>query len=485
MTPQLATSAGLGPLPFPDPLTRARPARASSALVLLSAAQFLVLLSASIVNVALPSVRSGLQLTPAALTWVVNAYVVAFGALLLTGGRVADVRGQRRTFRAGLALFTAATLVAGLAPNATVLLAARALQGAGAALLSPAALALLLRLHPEPRQRAGALAVWGGVSAAGGAAGVLLGGVLTAWLGWRWIFLAAVPLGLATLAPSAALLPADPARTRRALDLPGAGLVAATLVLLTYAVVHGGSTGWTTPATLGSAAAGAALLLVTVAVERREPDPLLPLGLLADRPVLRANTAMALLGATWVGLFVLLALYQQQVLGWSPLRSAVTQLPLALANAVAAAATAPAARRLGARATTSGALLLLAAGLAWLGAAAQTGGTFLRSLLGPTVLIGLGIGAAFVQLTSAATITVRPHETGVAGGLINTTRQIGGALGLAGALAIAAARTSSVDVVPHTAALAAGYRAGLLTLAAAAALAAAVTGTAHRPTPSS
>ncbi|MFG2047033.1 DHA2 family efflux MFS transporter permease subunit [Micromonospora sp. NPDC048935] len=449
------------------------------AVVVLATAQFLVLLSTSIVNVALPSVRAGLNLSAGALTWVVNAYVLAFGALLLLGGRLADVVGQRRTYTIGLGVFLVATLAAGFAPTAEVLLPARAGQGVGAALLSPAALALLLRLHPGPEERSRAVAVWGGVSAAGGAAGVLLGGVLTDSLGWRWVFLAAVPLALAALLPAARVLPADEGRTRRSLDVAGAALVTVGVVLATYAVVQGGADGWLTVTTALVTAAAVAALVAFVVVERRQAQPLLPLRLFANVELSRANVAMALLGTVWVGLFVVLPLYQQQVLGWSPLESGVTQLPLALANIAAAMLTPRIVARVGAAAATVGALLLLAVGLAWLGTAG-TDGTFLRTLLGPTVLIGLGIGAAFVLLTDAATTGVAPGDVGVAGGLVNTTRQVGGAIGLAAMLAVAKARTSAAQALPAVEALAAGYRAALLTAAVVALLAAAVSATGLR-----
>ncbi|MEU8328590.1 MFS transporter [Micromonospora sp. NPDC048839] len=449
------------------------------AVVVLATAQFLVLLSTSIVNVALPSVRDGLGLSAGSVTWVVNAYVLAFGALLLLGGRLADVFGQRRTYTIGLGIFLVATLGAGLAPTPEVLFASRAGQGVGAAVLSPAALALLLRLHSGPEERNHALAVWGGVSAAGGAAGVLLGGVLTESLGWRWVFLAAVPLALAALLPVAQVLPADEVRTQRSLDIGGATLVTAGVVLATYAVVQGGTNGWLTVTTALVAAAAAGALVAFVLVERQQPQPLLPLRLFANVELSRANVAMALLGTVWVGLFVVLPLYQQQVLGWSPLKSGVTQLPLALANIAAAMLTPRIVARVGAASATVGALLLLAVGLAWLGAAG-TDGTFLRALLGPTVLIGVGIGAAFVLLTDAATAGVAPGDVGVAGGLVNVTRQVGGAIGLAAMLAVAKARTSASQALPAVEALAAGYRAALLTAALVALLAAVVSATGLR-----
>jgi EmrB/QacA subfamily drug resistance transporter len=460
--------------PAPSTPTARGWARHPWALALLATAQFLVLLSTSIVNVALPSVRAGLNLGAGSLTWVINAYVLAFGALLLLGGRLTDVLGQRRTYALGLSIFLIASAAAGLAPTTPVLLAARAGQGLGAALLSPAALALLLRLHPQRDERQRALSIWGGVSAAGGATGVLLGGVLTESLGWRWVFLAGVPLALLALAPAWRVLPGEPVPVRRSLDSGGAVLVTLAVVLVTYAVVQGGTGGWLTVTTAALTLAAVAAFAWFIVHERRQREPLLPLRLFANRDLVRANVAMALLGTVWVGLFVVLPLYQQQVLGWSPVESGLTQLPLALANIVAAALTRPVVARATAAATTVGALLLLSAGLAWLGTTAGTDGTFAGTLLGPTVLIGLGLGAAFVRLTDEATTGVAPGDLGVTGALINTTRQVGGAMGLAALLAVAQARTATVDHLPEAAALAAGYRAALLTAAALTLLAATV-----------
>lgn len=406
-----------------------RPTRASGveqgpALVALATAQFVVVLSTSVVNVALPAVSGGLGLSSGALSWVVNAYVLAFGALLLPGGRCADLFGRRRMFAAGTTVFALASLAAGLAPNAAALIAARAAQGAGAALLAPAALALVLLIFPPgPGPQAGAgltrgaaLGVWGAVSGAGGAAGVILGGVLTEWYGWRAVFLVVVPIAVASLGATLLLVPADRPTGGR-LDVVGAITSTAGLTALVYAL---------TAKQPLAAAAGLTLLVLFADRQRRTGIPLVPPRLLRTGRVAAANLAMTLLGAVWVGLFYFLPLYQQQVLGYSALAAGLTQLPLAL-TVVAASTLAP---RLPGRATLGAALTALTLGLGWL-ALARTDGTFAVDLLGPSVLVGAGLGVAFVRLTTLATDGVPAADSGLAGGLVNTTRQIGGALGLA------------------------------------------------------
>ncbi|MGK5554148.1 MFS transporter [Actinomadura kijaniata] len=436
-----------------------RPPRGGPVLAALATAQFLVVLSTSIVNVALPSVAAGLDLPPATLSWVVNAYVLAFGALLLVGGRLADLLGRRRTFAAGMTLFAVASLAAGLAPSAALLVAARAAQGAGAALLAPAALGLVLLVFPPGPGRGRALGVWGAVSGAGGAAGVLLGGLLTDLWGWPAVFHVTVPLAAASLAATLALVPADPP-AGGSVDWTGAVTATGGLVGLVYAV------------TAGNAVAGLAgvLLLGAFALRQRRlgrsaRDPLVPSRLLRRGPV-TANVAMALLGAVWIGLFYYLPLYQQNVLGHGPLEAGLTQLPLAGAITLASAV----APRLPVRASLAGALAALAAGLAWL-ARAPADGTFPADLLGPSLLAGAGIGIAFVHLTGLSARGVAPADSGLAGGLVNTARQLGGAVGLAALTAVAAGHAGP-----------AGYRAAFLTAAAIAALTSLFTLTTTRST---
>ncbi|MEU5213687.1 MFS transporter [Streptomyces sp. NPDC020742] len=423
-----------------------RAARRGPALATLATAQFLVVLSTSIVNVALPSIGSGLRLSPAALSWVVNAYVLAFGALLLVGGRLGDVRGSRRVFTAGTAVFALASLVAGFAPSAPLLIAARAVQGVGAALLAPAALALLLGAFPPGPGRGRALGIWGAVSGAGGAVGVLLSGLLTELYGWPAVFLVQVPVAVLCLVATLLVVPAGkPAGG--AVDALGAVVSTVALTALVYAL---------TAKNLIAGAVGLLLLAVFAARQAKARTPLVPPRLLRTGRVTAANVAMTLLGAVYVGLFSFLPLYQQQVLHYGPLAAGLTQLPLALA-VVTGSVLAP---RLPARAGAPTALAALTAGLAWLSVGPDHGpfaaGSFAVHLLGPSLLIGAGLGIAFVRLTALSTDGVPAADSGLAGGLLNTTRQLGGALGLALMTAVAPA--------------AADYRTAFLTAAVLAAL---------------
>ncbi|WP_329191675.1 MULTISPECIES: MFS transporter [unclassified Streptomyces] len=403
--------AGTHPAPRTDP--------GWTPLAVLATAQFLVVLSTSIVNVALPEIRAGLGLSDAGQAWTVNAYVLAFGALLLAGGRAGDAYGLRRVFLAGIGLFAASSLGAALAPSAAVLIVCRAVQGIGAALMAPTALALVLTLHPAGRARGTALGVWGAVSGAGGAAGVLLGGVLTGSYGWRAVFAVMVPLALAVLVATRLLVGADRPRGG-SMDAPGAVTVTAGLVALTYGL----SGPWVI------ALLGLALLGVFVVLQRRSADPLLPARMKA---VAVPGLLMALLGAVWLGLFYFLPLYQQRVLGYSPLEAGLTQLPLALMISLSSWVTGRISvrlsDRLAGRLVLPGGLLVLTAGLAWLSRTPDDG-SFPVDLLGPTLLIGTGLGVAFVRLTAMSSAGVAPSDNGLAGGLANATRQIGGAVGL-------------------------------------------------------
>ncbi|MGK5684023.1 DHA2 family efflux MFS transporter permease subunit [Actinoplanes sp. URMC 104] len=396
-----------------------------TALTFLAAAQFLVVLSTSIVNIALPQVRDGLHLSASGLSWVVNAYVLIFGALLLPGGRIADLAGRRRLFLGGLALFTVAVAVAGLAGSGALLIVARAVQGIGAALLAPAALGLVLATFPPGRERGRALGVWGAVSGAGGAAGVLLGGVLTQAFGWRGIFLATVPLGVAVLVGAALTVRPDRPEPGHRLDLPGTVSLTAGLLLLTYGV-GGVPAAGPTVALIG----GVVLLAVFVAWQARAADPLIPLRVARIRAVAGANLTMLLLGAVWIGLFYVLPLYQQQVLHYSPLKAGLTQLPMAIMIMVSSWVTPWLGARFGARVTLTGGFGALAGGLLWI-SRTPADADLLLDLIAPTLLVGLGLGIAFVQLTGLSASGVAPADSGLAGGLINATRQIGGAVGLA------------------------------------------------------
>ncbi|QFZ18595.1 DHA2 family efflux MFS transporter permease subunit [Saccharothrix syringae] len=445
------------------PLEAAPVGRRTAALAVLAGAQFLVVLSTSIVNVALPAIDAGLGLSASGMAWVVNAYVLAFGALLLLGGRAGDLLGRRRVFLAGVVLFGVGTLAAGLAPSAAVLITARAVQGVGAAALAPAAMSLVVALYPEGPARGRALAVWGAVSAVGGAAGILLGGVVTGGLGWRWVFLVGVPVAVAVLAAALVVVAPDTPGGGARADVPGAALVTAGLVALVTAL--SGGRGWTDPVTLGLLGASAVLLAGFVWWQRRSAHPMVPLRIFTTARVGAASVGMTVLGSVWVGMFFFLPLYQQRVLGYTPLLAGLTQLPLAAANTAGSWLTPRVSARWGEHRTLVASLLALASGLLWLGAI-RADGTFAVDLLGPSVVVGLGLSASFVLFTGAAVAGVPARDLGLASGLSNATRQIGGAVGLAVLTAIAAARTAALPGVPAPEALTSGYRAAFLTAAA-------------------
>ncbi|MCG6494264.1 MFS transporter [Kitasatospora sp. A2-31] len=464
----------------------ARAHRPGAALAALAAAQFTVMLATSIVNVALPQIRAGAGLSDGSTTWVVNAYGLAFGALLLAGGRAADLLGRRRVLVAGLALFATASLLAGLAAAGGVLITARAVQGLAAAAIAPAALALAMEQFPTGSGRGMALGVWGAVSGAGGAAGVLLGGVLTQAWGWPWIF-HSVALGSAlVLAAVVALVPPPVAhgagrvaapvdervsgtkagRASGRFDLLGTATVTLALTCLVWGLTTARGAGWSDGGVVGSLGAAAVLLAAFAVIERRRPNALIPPRLLATGRVATGNLLMALLGSVWIALFFFLPLYQQQVLGSGPLATGAGQLPLAAANMLGAAAAPRVSRRLGPATTVVAALLTEAAGLLWL-SRISADGSYLADVLGPSVLIGLGLSIAFVQLTALAVDGVPPRDAGLAGGLVNTTRQVGGAIGLAALTTLAGSVTTHAAArQPHLEALTAGYRAAFAVSAA-------------------
>ena len=439
-------------------------------LGVLAAAQFTVMLATSIVNVALPQIRAGAGLSDGDTTWVVNAYGLAFGALLLAGGRAADMLGRRRVLILGLALFAAASLGAGLASSAGTLIAARAVQGLGAAAIAPAALALAMELSPSGAERGRALAVWGAVSGAGGAGGVLLGGVLTQAWGWSWIFYC-VAIGSALVAAAVVLLvPAAPTQTAdrepAKFDLLGTAAVTLALTSLVWGLTTARSAGWTDGPVLYALAAAALLLALFVRIELRRPNALIPPRLFGTGRVAVGNLLMALLGSIWIALFFFLPLYQQQVLGASPLVTGLGQLPLAAANMLGSALAPRVRRRLGTTATVTGAMLTEAAGLLWL-SRISADGSYLADVLGPSVLVGLGLSVAFVQLTDLAVEGVPPGDAGLAGGLVNTTRQVGGTVGLAALATLAGSVTAHAAThQSHLQALTAGYRAAFAVSAA-------------------
>ncbi|MEV7799824.1 DHA2 family efflux MFS transporter permease subunit [Microbacterium foliorum] len=414
------------------------------ALGILALAQFLVVLDASIVNIALPVLGRELGMDTLALSWVITAYVLAFGGLLLLGGRLADRYGHRRVFLIGTAGFVAASALAGLSISSEMLLAARALQGASAALLAPSALALLTHLFPDDRERTKALGVWGAVAGIGSAAGVLLGGVLTASLGWQSVFFVNVPVGAVVLIAIPLLITRDTMRASGRLDVAGAITITAALVALVGALSAVEQLGFAHPLPIVLFAVALALGAAFIVIERRSPEPLLPLSVFRNRDLALGNIVMLLAGAAMVALFFALSVYMQAALGYDALTTGLTQLPLAGALVLIAGAVPALIARVGTRPVLIASLLVLAAGLVWL-AFAPSDAVFVIHLLAPTLLIGVGLGGAFVATTQLAVEGVEGGEAGLAGGLINTSQQIGGAVGLAVLGTIAGLRTSALE----------------------------------------
>src|SRR4051812_9802233 len=402
-----------------------------AALILLCVAQFVVVLDASIVNVALPTIGEALDFSESQLPWVVNAYVLTFGGFLLLGGRMADLLGRRRVFMAGLVLFALASLAGGLATNSGQLIAARAVQGLGAAILSPAALSIVTTTFQDGAERNKALGVWGAVAGSGGAAGVLLGGALTDGLGWQWVLWVNVPIGLAAAAIAPMLL-AESRSTgdRRHFDVAGAVSVTAGLSLLVYALVDANSAGWGSGRTIGLLAISAALLAAFVVIERRAPSPLMPFRIFRQRTLTGANVVGLLVGASLFSMFFFISLYMQQVLGYSAIHAGLSYLPLALSIVISAGVASQLVTKTGFKSVLAVGMALIAAALVWFSQISVDGG-FLTDILGPSLLAAVGLGFSFVTTTIAAVSGVDEHEAGLASGLINTSQQVGGALGLA------------------------------------------------------
>ena len=414
------------------------------ALVLLASAQFVVVLDASIVNVALPSIGAALDFSQGNLAWVVNAYVLTFGGFLLLGGRIADLLGRRRVFMAGLVLFALASLAGGFAATEGQLIAARAVQGLGAAILSPAALSIVTTTFQDGAERNKALGVWGAVAGGGGAAGVLLGGVLTDSLGWEWVLWVNVPIGLAAaaLAPVLIAESRSPSATRT-FDVAGAVSITAALTILVYALVDAVDAGWGSAQTIGLLALSAVLHVVFVAVELRSEAPLVPFRIFRLRTLTGANVVGLLVGASLFSMFFFISLYMQQVLGFSAIKAGFSYLPLALTIIASAGIASQLVTRLGYKPVLLAGLAFIAAGLVWF-AQVSVGGAYASDVLGPSILAAIGLGFSFVPVTIAAVAGVDEREAGLASGLINTSQQIGGALGLAVLATVANSRTEDV-----------------------------------------
>jgi len=420
-----------------------------AALVFLCAAQFMIVLDVSIVNVALPSIQRGLHFSEQNLLWVLNAYTLLFGGFLMLGGRVADKLGRRRVFMVGVALFSTASLMCGLATSSGWLVVARAVQGLGAAIASPAALSILTVTFTEGRERNIALSIWGAIAGAGGAFGVLLGGILTQEVGWSWIFYVNVPIGaLVVLASPFVLSAARPEREKGGFDIPGAVTVTTSLVLLVFALVKSNDWGWASPRTIGVLAAAAVLMAAFFVIERRTEAPLVPLAIFRNRSLSVSNAVALILGASIFSMFYFLSLYMQQVLGYSALKTGVGYLSIAGAIIVAAGVAQSLVAKFGVRLVLAAGMLLAGGGLVYF-SQISVNGSYVGTLLPGFLLAGVGLGLSFVPVTIGAVSGVDPREVGVASGLINTTQQIGGALGVAMLSTIAVSATTSF-VVGHS-----------------------------------
>ncbi|MBB4663492.1 MFS transporter [Conexibacter arvalis] len=413
-------------------------------LVLVCLAQFMVVLDATIVNVALPSIQSDLNFSPGNLAWIINSYTLLFGGFLLLGGRAADLFGRKRVFLAGVVLFSIASMLCGLAQSQGTLIAFRALQGLGAALVSPAALSIIMTTFADGAERTKALAVWGAIAASGSAFGLLLGGFLTESLSWEWIFIVNVPIGIAAFLFSLRLIPESKGESDgQSFDLVGALLVTGGLVSLVYAIVKAGEESWGSSATLGFGALGIVLLIAFIAIETRHRDPLVRLGIFKIRSLSTSNGVMLVVAGGMFAMFFFATIYVQEVMGYSPLKAGLAFLPFTvgiIAGSVMAQQLIP---RIGVRLQILGGLTLAAIGLLLMTRITPEG-SYAAELLPAVIVMSIGMGNTFVPLTLLATTNVEAEDAGLASGLFNTSQQIGGALGLSILSTLAASRTDGL-----------------------------------------
>ncbi|HEX7963004.1 MAG TPA: MFS transporter [Candidatus Saccharimonadales bacterium] len=411
-------------------------------LVLLALAQFMVVLDASIVNVALPALQHSFHLSPTNLQWVVTAYTLAFGGFLLLGGRAADLYGRRKVFLTGVAFFAIISLLDGLAVNSGMLIGLRAFQGLAGAFMSPAALSIVLVTYKEGHERNIALSIWGAVAAGGAAVGVLLGGILTQYLGWRWNFFINVPIAALVLLSAWKLIPKhESEETHNELDLPGAVSVTAGLMLLVYGLVKAPSVGWTAHSTLGFIGAAVALIIFFIWNESRARRPLMPLSIFKIRNITGANLTQMPVAAAMFSIFYFTSIYVQEILGFSPVRTGLAFLAVPITIAITATNAPRLIKKVGYKRILMVSPLIIATGMFILGHVPVHGDYFTHVLPG-LVVMALGMGFTFVSTTVAATSGVPAREAGLASGLINTAQQLGGALGLAVLSGVAAASTT-------------------------------------------
>jgi EmrB/QacA subfamily drug resistance transporter len=427
-----------------SPVTPAASARRRwAALIVLAAAQFMVFLDETVVNVALPSIKADLGFTQPTLAWVVNAYMLAFGGLLLLGGRIADLYGRRRIFLAGTAVFGLASLLDGLAMSPGQLVAARALQGVGAALATPAALALVTSLFPPGAERVRALSIWGALSGLGFAVGILLGGIITDLASWQWVFLINVPIAIASVGIVPRFITESRSTARPRFDAPGAITLTAGMGTLVYAFLNAASVGWGAAQTHLLLAVALTLLAAFGVIESKATAPLIPPGIVRNRRILMPNVVQFLLGGSLISSFFLLTLYLQQVLGYTPLQAGLSYLPLAAGVATATGLANRWVPTQGPRRLAAAGLTSAAAGLLIL-THAPAQGSYLLNVLPALLLLGVGAGLAFVSITTAAMATVDEAVAGLASALLSTAVMLGGSLGLAVVATVATARRTSL-----------------------------------------
>jgi EmrB/QacA subfamily drug resistance transporter len=418
-------------------------ASANAVLGLVAVAQFMVVLDASVVNVALPSVQRDVGFSEQSLSWVLNAYTLIFGGFLLLGGRAADRLGRRRLFVAGIALFAAASLACGLSQSEATLLIARGAQGLGGAMVSPAALSIILTTFAEGSERNRALAVWGAIAGAGGAVGLLLGGAIVELLSWRWVFFVNVPIGAAVLLLAPRILAESRAEgVRGGYDLEGATAITLGTMALVFTLIKADAWGWGSARTLAGLAVAAALLVAFVWIEHRHESPLVPLRIFSNRSLAAADVTMLLLAAALFGVFFFCTLYLQQVLGYNALKTGVAYLPLSFTLIASSTIASGVVDRLGPKPVLVGGLLIGTVGFL-LFTRLQAHGDYAGRVVPAMVVMGIGFGMAFVPVTIAATTGVAGEDSGLASGLLNTVQQVGGSLGLAVLSAVSTSRTAS------------------------------------------
>jgi EmrB/QacA subfamily drug resistance transporter len=408
--------------------------------MVLSLAQFLVILDTSIIGVALPTIQQHFGYSQSALQWIFSAYVIVFGALLLLGGRLSDIAGQRKMFVIGFAILTGASILAGLAPTGDVLISARALQGIGAAFIAPAAMSMVLNLFTVPKERSKAMGIWGAAAPAGGTAGVFLGGMVTAYFDWSWVFLINVPIGIAVLALTRQLLPQG-LRQKGKVDFAGAIAITAALIMLVYAIVTANDNGWMSVSTIGLALGSVALLATFVAIQKRNKSPLIPLGIFKVHNLKSSNLVMALLGAAWIPMWFFLNLYLQQVHGYGPFESGLALLPMTAAIMILmVGASARIISRIGIKTSMVAGLSLLAVAMTLFSAMPSSGGSFVIHVLPASLIAAAGMSLAYIPVLMSAVSHAKQEVSGLASGIVNTSYQIGSALGLAIIVAVASSQ---------------------------------------------